>query len=55
VKLTLWANSKLLGRASDAVDPLSSGTVGVAIVGADPDAFSAAFDDFVASAPLPAK
>jgi hypothetical protein len=55
VKLTLWANSKLLGRASDAVDPLSSGTVGVAIVAADPDAFSAAFDDFTASTPSTAK
>jgi len=51
VKLALWANGELLGQVTDTVDPILSGTVGVAIVAADPEAFDAFFDDFTATAP----
>jgi predicted Ser/Thr protein kinase len=50
VQLALWGTGgKLLGRAADP-DPLPLGAVGVAIVAADPDPFSAAFDDFAVAA-----
>jgi predicted Ser/Thr protein kinase len=51
VKLALWRNGKLLGRATDSADPLPSGTVGVAIVAADPDPFTATVDDFAVTVP----
>jgi hypothetical protein len=50
VQLALWGNGgKLLGRAVDP-DPLPLGAVGVAIVAADPDPFTATFDDFAVAA-----
>jgi hypothetical protein len=52
-QLALWGNGgKLLGRAADP-DPLPLGAVGVAIVAADPEPFSAAFDDFAVAAIAP--
>jgi hypothetical protein len=53
VQLALWGNGgKLLGRAADP-DPRPLGAVGVAIVAADPEPFSAAFDDFAVAARTP--
>ena len=50
VQLALWGNGgELLGRAADP-DPLPLGAVGVAIVAADPDPFSAAFEDCAVAA-----
>jgi hypothetical protein len=54
VGLKLWVlrgtNAKLLGAATDSEDPLTAGTVGLAIVAADPGNFQVTFDDFVAKA-----
>jgi hypothetical protein len=53
VQLALWGNGgKRLGRAAEP-DPLPLGAVGVAIVAADPDPFSAAFEDFAVAAITP--
>jgi hypothetical protein len=55
VQLKLWrlrgTNAKLLGTATDSQDPLAAGTVGLAIVAADPGNFQVTFDDFLAKAP----
>jgi hypothetical protein len=52
-RLKLWrlrgGKAKLLGAATDG-DPLATGTVGLAIVAADPETFQVTFDDFVAKA-----
>jgi Septum formation len=57
VRLKLWilrgTNAKLLGAATDSEEPLTAGTVGLAIVAADPGNFQVTFDDFVAKAAKP--
>jgi hypothetical protein len=54
VRLKLWrlrgTNATLLGAATDSQDPLVTGTVGLAIVAADPGNFQVALDDFLAKA-----
>ena len=55
-RLKLWKlggnKAKLLGAATDD-NPLAGGTVGLAIVAADPGSFQVSFDDFVAKAARP--
>jgi hypothetical protein len=50
VKLALWANKKLLARATDSNDTLPSGTVGVVVDAPPPATFGATFDNIVVRA-----